>query len=194
MPALSELELLAAFRRYLNEGGCGYFADFQEVAPDFEWFFKSFTYFLTSPEKAQAFEPIGHDGTDSYAAFWNEPGNTNALRPVIWQDSEGQCGVIANSFADFLCLLPYDVWLIKNVLSEFELEAVDAASAPGLVASLSQEMLPGRLERIVATYPDQPRYVEWLTGTLGLKVAEDPIGQIAQAYFSHTNLKAWMEE
>ena len=49
---------------------------------------------------------FGQDGTGGYAAFWNiEPGKPLLEQPIVFFGSEGELGVIALNFADYLWLL-----------------------------------------------------------------------------------------
>ncbi|RYD82202.1 MAG: SMI1/KNR4 family protein [Verrucomicrobiaceae bacterium] len=55
---------------------------------------------------ASAFRVFGQDGTGGYAAFWiTQPKKDLLEQPVVFLGSEGEKGVVASDFDDYLWLL-----------------------------------------------------------------------------------------
>ncbi|HEY8359901.1 MAG TPA: hypothetical protein VIL30_20790 [Ramlibacter sp.] len=55
---------------------------------------------------ASCYHIFGQDGTGGYAAFWLARGATDILQqPVVFFGSEGEVGVVARDFFDYLWLL-----------------------------------------------------------------------------------------
>jgi hypothetical protein len=55
---------------------------------------------------ASPFLVFGQDGTGGYGAFWNVlPGRDLFEQPIVFFGSEGELGVIAENFSDYLWLL-----------------------------------------------------------------------------------------
>ena len=68
------------------------------------------------------FRVFGQDGTGGYAAFWLVDPNKGLLeQPVVFLGSEGEIGVVASNFAQYL-------WLLAGGLGPYE-----AVAYPGLV-------------------------------------------------------------
>jgi hypothetical protein len=64
---------------------------------------------------------FGQDGTGGYAAFWLARPNAELLeQPIVFFGSEGDLGLVAKNFADYL-------WLLAGGLGPFE-----AIAYPGL--------------------------------------------------------------
>lgn len=60
------------------------------------------------------FRVFGQDGTGGYAAFWCvRPDATVLEQPIVFFGSEGELGVLANSFMDYL-------WLLAGGFGPFE--------------------------------------------------------------------------
>jgi len=56
--------------------------------------------------RGEAYLIFGQDGTGGYVAFWNaEPARDLLEQPVVFFGSEGELGVIAENFSDYLWLL-----------------------------------------------------------------------------------------
>lgn len=54
----------------------------------------------------EEYRVFGQDGTGGYAAFWMvHPGKPVLEQPVVFFGSEGELGVVASSFGDYLWLL-----------------------------------------------------------------------------------------
>ena len=71
------------------------------------------------------FRIFGQDGSGGYAAFWLVlPGRPVLEQPVVFMGSEGECGVVAKDFADYL-------WLLAGGFGPLEAVAYpEAARAP----------------------------------------------------------------
>lgn len=71
---------------------------------------------------------FGQDGTGGFAAFWCvRPGAPVLDQPVVFLGSEGQGGVIARSFADYL-------WLLAGGVGPCEAVAQPEHDGPGNAA------------------------------------------------------------
>jgi hypothetical protein len=67
---------------------------------------------------------FGQDGTGGYAAFWVQPGCDDILgQPVVFLGSEGELGVVASDFDDYL-------WLLAGNHGPVEAVAYPATSGP----------------------------------------------------------------
>lgn len=97
--------------------------------------FEPFSTFLSADETSDWFQAwtgnkdvdgaefriFGQDGTGGYAAFWLvEPTQGILEQPVVFFGSEGEIGMVASNFSDYL-------WLLAGGLGPFE-----AVSYPGL--------------------------------------------------------------
>jgi hypothetical protein len=187
MPVSSDSQLVASFLGFCQEHD--FFSDFEEIDPDFPYLDKALKILLGSSEKAVAFEVIGHTGNGSYIAFWSIPGTTQ--RPVCWLGSNGNIGVLAGSFAEFLPLVPYGTDLFGTVLYHCNQAHRSSESTPLQVAALTQELMPLFSSHLQEQYPTLHDYTEWLTTTTGLSVAAQPIEQIVTAYRANPNLEDW---
>lgn len=55
---------------------------------------------------SDAYLVFGQDGTGGYAAIWNvDPSRDLLLQPIVFFGSEGELGVVAQDFSDYLWLL-----------------------------------------------------------------------------------------
>ena len=183
--------LLRAFRSFCQAYSFQ-FADFElPVTPS-----KDVLGFTNSAEQAAAFEVIGQTGNGSLIAFWQEPRRSVDEMPVVWLDSEGvPVAVFANSFAEFLSLLPFGTDLIRSIVSACDFS--QSNNDPNLTLASAAQIHPAEViaemwEFNKSVDPEQPAYVEWLTETVGLTVAEQPIAVIEQAFQSHASVRHWL--
>lgn len=104
MPAvLSELLKL----QFDYNGGDGYdfdpYAEFLSASDTRSWF-RAWT--GNASVEGSEYRVFGQDGTGGYAAFWLKyPERTLLDQPIVFLGSEGEVGVVASDFADFLWLL-----------------------------------------------------------------------------------------
>jgi hypothetical protein len=82
------------------------FEPYQELMPPdetAEWF-KAWT---GNPEcTARAYRIFGQDGSGGYAAFWLQRDDADLLeQPIVFFGSEGELGVVARNFSEYLWLL-----------------------------------------------------------------------------------------
>jgi hypothetical protein len=160
---------------------------------DFEWVsFQDGKQLYTrtfSVEQAAKLEIIGITGDGSSIACWHQPGCVAPSLPVVWIGSEGIASVFADSFADFLSLLPYGTGYIDDILFNYHLER----SSPGRYAiDFTQASAHGALAANAEEHTDHFAYVEWLTHTAGLSIASDPVTVIDHARQMHSNFEQWM--
>ena len=105
---------------------------------------------------AAEYRIFGQDGTGGYVAFWLTRDGADLLeQPIVFFGSEGDVGVIAVSFADYLWLLADGLGPMEAV----EYGAGDSKPVEPLVA-FAQEHAPAAkksaqavLERAVAEFP-----------------------------------------
>lgn len=73
---------------------------------------------------------FGQDGTGGYVAFWCVRKNADLLQqPIVFFGSEGEVGVVAQSFSDY-------VWLFANGIGPYE-----AVAYPDIERPKSQEFI-----------------------------------------------------
>jgi len=195
MPHLSSAELQQAFQRFIDENPDERLTDFEELDPT-----DTLRLIPTETEgpyagQADTFEAIGMVNSASLLAFWQEPGLSSAAeRPIVYIDSEGSpTTVFADSFADFLTLLPYGTEFLYKIINQME----RARANPHLLGVRFQPITPADAQAALAAnrqeYSLHAQYVEWLRTVAGLAVAPDPVGLIEQAFQRHTNLETWLD-
>jgi hypothetical protein len=114
-----------------------------------------------NPEVTGAeFRVFGQDGTGGYAALWlAKPGASLLAQPVVFLGSEGETGVVARDFADYLWLVAGGYGPMEAVeyaptddeprRDEPEVEALaeefagQARKSPAAVLARGQEEFPG---------------------------------------------------
>jgi hypothetical protein len=74
---------------------------------------------------ASEFRIFGKDGTGGYAAFWlTAPDRPLVEQPIVFFGSEGQIGVVAKDFADYL-------WLLAGGMGPYEaIENSEGSNSP----------------------------------------------------------------
>jgi hypothetical protein len=192
VPPLSSFELYQAFQLF-DDDSPERWADFERLNPD--------DLLRLVPEvsegphagQSQAFEAIGMTNSASLIAFWQEPNLVGIERPIVYIDSEGSpTSVFADSFADFLTLLPYGTDFLYAIINQSE----RVRARPELLGTVYKPFTPidaqEALEINQQEYPEQKQYMEWLTTVAGLAIAPDPVSLMEQAYQQHTNLEKWL--
>jgi hypothetical protein len=94
------------------------YEEFQSASQNASWF-QAWTgnYDLTGSD----YRVFGQDGTGGYAALWLVRPNAQLLeQPIVFLGSEGEFGLVAKNFADYL-------WLLAGGLGPYE-----AIAYPGL--------------------------------------------------------------
>jgi len=181
--------LLSAFQLFCAQDWS--FADFSLLDSDeADEVAEALSVLIGPPEKAAAFEVFGKTGTGSYIAFWQEPSYPSTDYPIVWLDSAGlPRGVFANSFEEFLTLLPYGNGLIVSTL----LFCIGVHPRAHLMSleQFAKEVVPGSLGE-EEQYSGRNQYITWLTQTTALTLAERPVADIARAYHSHTKVETWL--
>jgi hypothetical protein len=117
-PLLSELHKLP----FDYKGGKGIdfkpYEEFRSASQNASWI-QAWTgnYDLTGSD----YRVFGQDGTGGYVAFWLMRPNAELLeQPIVFFGSEGELGLVAENFADYL-------WLLAGGLGPYE-----AIACPGL--------------------------------------------------------------
>jgi hypothetical protein len=192
MSPLSPFELYQAFQLF-DDNSPERWADFERLDPD--------DLLRLVPEvsegpragQSQALEAIGMTNSASLIAFWQEPNLLGTERPIIYIDSEGSpTSVFADSFADFLTLLPYGTDFLYNVINQSErvrarLELLGTVYKPFTSIDAREALEINQQE-----YPMQKHYLDWLTTVAGLAIAPDPVSLMERAYQQHMNLEKWL--
>jgi len=85
---------------------------------------------------------FGQDGSGGYAAFWMvRPGRPVLEQPIVFFGSEGELGVVARDFSDYL-------WLLAAGLGPYEVTAwgaeLDSEPQPELAAFAEQHGGPAK--------------------------------------------------
>ena len=104
MPALMQ-QLHALPFDYLRGNGIDFepYDEFLSVEDTREWF-RAWT--GNSEADGSPYLVFGQDGTGGYAAFWLVREGRNLLaQPIVFLGSEGEMGVVAQNFSDYLWLL-----------------------------------------------------------------------------------------
>jgi len=96
------------------------YQEFQSADDNASWF-RSWT---GNPELTGGeYRVFGQDGTGGYAAFWMVRDGAAVLdQPIVFFGSEGELGVVASSFTDYL-------WLLAAGVGPLEAQSYDASSA-----------------------------------------------------------------
>ncbi len=193
MSPLSSSELYHAFQAFVAANPSGW-DDFERLDPED-------TLGLIPDEtegryvrQVDAFEAIGMTNSSSLIAFWQEPGLATAERPVVYIDSEGSpTTVFADSFADFLAVLPYGTKFLYKVIDQSERARANPALLGNIFQPITLADAQAALKFQQQQYPLHARYVDWLTTVAGLVLAPDPVALMEQTYQQHTNLEKWLD-
>ena len=184
-------DLLTAFVHFC-EKAAEEFADFQLVRnPE-----QKIKGLVDNQGKVDAFQVIGKHGTGSLIAFWREQEEKGfALSPVVWLSSEGfPNSVFANSFADFLSLLPYGTGFIYDVLSNYYYHKDDPDLQPAPEEKFTPDVVSSYLDENRERYQGHGVLVDWLRDEAKVEVAKDPLSVIQKAIASHADLASWLRE
>lgn len=151
---------------------------------------------LGNQGKVEYFQVIGQHGTGSLLACWRDNKDIDfALSPIVWLSSEGfPNSVFANSFADFLSLLPYGTGFIYDVLSNYYYYK----ESPDLQPSPEEKFTPNEISTYLTEnekrYKGHTELVNWLNHDVKVGIAEDPLSVIKGAIVSHVDLASWLRE
>lgn len=151
---------------------------------------------LDNEGKVEQFQVIGRHGTGSLIAFWREDkGADLAVAPVVWLSSEGfPNSVFANSFSDFLSILPYGTGFIYDVLSNYYFYKEDPDLQPSPEEKFTPEEISSYLVENETRYPGHAALVDWLLHEAKVEIAKDPLSVIKGAIASHPDLASWLRE
>jgi hypothetical protein len=151
---------------------------------------------LNNQGLVEHFQVIGRHGTGSLIAFWRDDKNIDFARsPIVWLSSEGfPNSVLANSFADFLSILPYDTGLIWDVLSNY----YNHKESPDLQSSPEEKFTPDEIASYLTAakkrYNGHSQLVDWLNDEARIEIASDPLSIVKWAIVSHIDLASWLRE
>jgi len=151
---------------------------------------------LDNQGKIEHFQVIGQHGTGSLIAFWRDNKDIDfALSPIVWLSSEGfPNSVFANSFADFLSILPYGTGFIYDVLSNYYYHK----ESPDLQPSPEEKFTPNEISSYLTEnkkrYKGHTELVNWLNHDVKVGIAKDPLSVIKGAIVSHVDLASWLRE
>ena len=151
---------------------------------------------LDDQRKVESFQVIGQHGTASLIAFWRDDKEVDFVgSPIVWLSSEGfPNSVFANSFSDFLSLLPYGTGFIYDVLSNYYFHQDDPDLQPSPEEKFTPEEISSYLAANRERYKGHAELVEWLLNAAKVEVAKDPLALIKGAIASHPDLASWLRE
>ena len=151
---------LAALHRlpfeYEEDGGIDFepYRSFMDPGEATDWF-RAWT--GNEDVDAGSLRVFGQDGTGGMAAFWViRPDRELLEQPVVFLGSEGELGVVANTFGDY-------VWLLANGIGPYEAVAYGAGLAKGnrLFRRFAEAHAPGAerepaalIEHAQSEFPD----------------------------------------
>lgn len=151
---------------------------------------------LDNESKVEQFQVIGRHGTDSLICFWREDKRVDlALAPVVWLSSEGfPNSVLADSFSEFLSILPYGIGFIYDVLSNYYFYKEDPDLQPSPEEKFTSEEISSYLAENEKRYQGHAALVDWLLHEAKVEIAKDPLSVIKGAIASHPDLASWLRE
>jgi hypothetical protein len=190
MPEIAP-DLLRAFNHFC-EKAAEEFADFELVRNPEEKLRK----LLDDQGEVARFQVIGQHGTASLIAFWRDDKDIDFTRsPIVWLSSEGfPNSVFANSFADFLSLLPYGTGFIYDVLCNYYYHKESPDLQPSPEEKFTPEEIGSYLTQNEKQYRGHAELVEWLEHQVKVGIAKDPLSVIKEAIASHADLASWLRE
>ncbi len=133
---------------------------------------------------------LGQDRSASLVVAWKEKELPADKLPVAWIDSEGDpADVFAESFGEFLSLLPYGTGFIYDVLVRWKYHQEDPSVYQPPSNEYTTEKLSAQLEENRKEFPGLAEYEKWLVNEAGLQIAADPVAMIGEAMKRHPGLK-----
>jgi len=190
MPEIDS-DLLRAFIHFC-EKSADEFADFETVRNPEEKLRK----LLDDQGKVASFQVIGQHGTASLIVFWRDDKDIDFSRsPIAWLSSEGfPNSVFANSFADFLSLLPYGTGFIYDVLCNYYYHKESPDLQPSPEEKFTAEEIASYLAENEKQYRGHAELVNWLSHEENVGIAKDPLSVIKGAIDDHADLAGWLKE
>jgi hypothetical protein len=151
---------------------------------------------LDDQGKVGSFQVIGQHGTASLIAFWRDNKDIDfAHSPIVWLSSEGfPNSVFANSFADFLSILPYGTGFIFDVLCNYYYHKDDPDLQPSPEEKFTPEEISSYLTENEKRYQGHTELINWLNHEVKVGIAKDPLSVIKGAIVSHADLATWLRE
>ena len=188
MPEIAP-DLLRAFIDFC-EKSADEFADLETVRNPEEKLRK----LLDDQGKVECFQVIGQHGTASLIAFWRDDKDIDFTHsPIVWLSSEGfPNSIFANSFADFLSLLPYGTGFIYDVLCNYYYHKESPDLQPSPEEKFTPEEIGSYLAENEKRYRGHGELVEWLEHQVKVGIAKDPLSVIKEAIASHADLASWL--
>lgn len=182
-----------AFNRFyeFDEHSAQEYADFQPVSnPD-----KALKNLLGTARYTNDFYVIGRHGTGSIIAFWQYPQVASlAEAPIVWLSSEGfPNSVFANSFEEFLTLIPYDTGFIYDMLASYYFNRQNPQSHISPREKFSSSELKTYLDESAERYEGHKAFLLWLYQVMQLKPTADPVSIIEAAIAAHPDLSLWLQ-
>jgi hypothetical protein len=185
----SQEDLLAAFQAYCWKQPMA-FAAFEPVPDEKKALLRTFP--KHNPLQISNLTIIGQREDASLAAIWRYSDKETISQAVVWISSDGiPTGVIADSLADFLSLLPYSTSFIYDALWVL----VDHKKEPDRYPSIEQEFPVG--EELGYLKGNRSRgagyagYIRWLAKTANLSQTPAPVSLMKQAFEKHPDFSEW---
>ncbi len=168
------------------------FADFQLVKePE-----TKLKVLLDDDRKATDFQVIGRHGAGSLIAFWKEDKEADFMHsPIVWLSSEGfPNSVFANSFDEFLSILPYGTDFIYDVLSNYYFHKQSPRLQPSPKQKFTSAKMKSYFNQHKKQYEGHDELMAWLTNHATIAVAENPLSVIEKAIPAHSDLASWLKK
>jgi len=175
--------LLAAFQEYLSTADS--FDDLEIVS-------HYALLAVASTEQKKILIPIAQHHSDSVLALWKAPGNDE--HPVVWLDSEGSVGVLANSLEQFLSVSPYGVATLYDIMRCCSPDRSADDRKRLLTLKFPADEISIRLKEQQQEFAGSVAYQQWLIKVYGINIASNPVSIIEQANNSYPNFENWFKE
>ncbi len=145
-----------------------------------------------STEQKNALTPIAQHHSDSVLALWKAPGGDE--QPVVWLDSEGSAGVLANSLEQFLSISPYGVATLYDIMRCCSPDKTIAERKRLIALKFPAGEISVRLREQQEDFAGSVPYQQWLLEVCGISIAPNPISIIEQANNNYPTFESWFKE
>lgn len=167
------------------------FTDF-EITPNQD---KNISDLIPDVDVAKQFKVIGKIASGSLICFWQYDSKKSILdSPIVWIDSEGfPNGVFANSFSEFLSLLPYSTGFIYNLLSNHLLYTDNPKIFINPYKKFTKAKIKSFIQDNKKEYSDYNKFIHWLTIDIGITIEPNPLEVIQNAFNTYPRLDKLLE-
>jgi hypothetical protein len=117
------------------------------------------------------------------------------LSPIVWLSSEGfPNSVFANSFEEFLSILPYDTSFVYDALCNYYFHKQSPKLQPAPKQKFTLTKMKSYLNQNKEQYKGHAEFIDWLKNDMRIAVADNPLSIIEKAILNHTDLASWLEK